>query len=70
MVSLAVAALAMSAPPDAADAAGATPAKRDVLLVGNNWDGTADVLDVPSYERLRRSNIVPDREERLARTRT
>jgi DNA-binding beta-propeller fold protein YncE len=37
---------------------------RDVLLVGNNWDGTADVLDVPSYERIRRINIVPDLEER------
>ncbi len=37
---------------------------RDVLLVGNNWEGTADVLDVPSYERLRRINIVPDLEER------
>jgi DNA-binding beta-propeller fold protein YncE len=66
MVSLAVAALAMGAAPDAADAAEPAPLKRDVLLVGNNWDGTADVLDVPSYERLRRINIVPDREERLA----
>jgi hypothetical protein len=37
---------------------------RDVLLVGNNWDGTADVLDVPSYERIRRINIVPDLKER------
>jgi YVTN family beta-propeller protein len=37
---------------------------RDVLLVGNNWDGTADVLDVPSYERIRRINIVPDLEAR------
>jgi DNA-binding beta-propeller fold protein YncE len=66
MVSLALAAVAISPAADAADAAGATPPKRDVLLVGNNWDGTADVLDVPSYERLRRINIVPDRDERMA----
>ncbi|MDX6658368.1 MAG: hypothetical protein QOH62_3161 [Solirubrobacteraceae bacterium] len=39
---------------------------RDVLIVGNNWDGTADVLDVPSYERLRRIDVAPDRAERVA----
>jgi YVTN family beta-propeller protein len=47
-----------------ASASAATPPLRDVLLVGNNWDGTADVLDVPTYERLRRINIVPDLAER------
>ena len=35
-----------------------------MLLVGNNWDGTADILDVPSYERIRRVNVVPDLAER------
>jgi len=59
-MSVAVAALACAFPGEAAEAADT----RDVLLVGNNWDGTADVLDVPSYERLRRINIVPDLEER------
>ncbi len=39
---------------------------RRALIVGNNWDGTADVLDVPTYARLARINIVPDRAERLA----
>jgi YVTN family beta-propeller protein len=38
---------------------------RDVLIVGNNWDGTADVLDVPSYERIRRIDIAPDRVQRV-----
>src|SRR4051812_49979704 len=47
-----------------ASASAATPPLRDVLLVGNNWEGTADVLDVPTYERLRRINIVPDLAER------
>ncbi len=46
--------------------AAASAQTRPVLLVGNNWDGTADVLDVPSYERLKRLNIVPDLQERLA----
>jgi YVTN family beta-propeller protein len=47
-------------------AGAAVSATRPVLLVGNNWDGTADVLDVPSYERLRRINVVPDLAARQA----
>src|SRR4051794_6219064 len=53
-----------------AGAQAAKPKLRDVLLVGNNWDGTADVLDVPSYERLRRINVVPDLADRLAENMT
>ncbi|WP_348673719.1 YncE family protein [uncultured Abyssibacter sp.] len=37
---------------------------RDVLIVGNNWEGTADILAVPGYQRLQRVNVVPDLEER------
>ena len=48
----AVAALA----PAAARAAGT----EDVLLVGNNWDGTADVVDPKAFKRITRINIVPD----------
>jgi DNA-binding beta-propeller fold protein YncE len=51
--------------PAAAPAQSAT-GLRDVLLVGNNWDGTVDVLDVPTYQRLRRINAIPDRDERMA----
>ncbi|MDQ4125591.1 MAG: hypothetical protein M3134_08335, partial [Actinomycetota bacterium] len=47
-----------------APAAGAQT--RDVLYVGNNWDGTADVIDVRSFKRIHRLNIIPDKEERLA----
>ena len=47
-----------------APAAGAQT--RDVLYVGNNWDGTADVVNVRTFERIHRLNIVPDKEERLA----
>jgi DNA-binding beta-propeller fold protein YncE len=52
--------------PTASAAADGAPGTRPVLIVGNNWDGTADVLDVPSYERIARINIVPDKAERLA----
>lgn len=38
---------------------------RDVVVVGNNWDGTADIFDPETFEVLKRVNIVPDREERL-----
>ncbi len=39
---------------------------RDVVVVGNNWDGTAHVFDPHSFEILKHINIVPDRDERLA----
>jgi DNA-binding beta-propeller fold protein YncE len=49
---------------------GASPAEaaaptKEVLFVGNNWDGTADVVDPQTFTRLARINIVPDREERM-----
>jgi DNA-binding beta-propeller fold protein YncE len=47
-------------------AAAADAQTRPVLIVGNNWEGTADVLDVPSYERLRRISVVPDLAARQA----
>lgn len=40
-------------------------ALRDVVVVGNNWDGTADIFDPDSFEVLKRVNIVPDRAERI-----
>jgi hypothetical protein len=39
---------------------------RRVVLVGNNWDGTADILRPKSFKRLGRINIVPDKDERMA----
>jgi DNA-binding beta-propeller fold protein YncE len=42
------------------------PATRDILTVGNNWDGTADLVDPITFKRLARINIVPDKEQRLA----
>jgi hypothetical protein len=39
---------------------------RPILVVGNNWDGTADLIDPVRFTRLKRLNIVPDLNERLA----
>jgi YVTN family beta-propeller protein len=49
----------------AATAAGPPPT-HEVLVVGNNWDGTADVVDAHSFQRLTRLNIIPDAAERTA----
>jgi hypothetical protein len=39
---------------------------RTVLYVGNNWDGTADVIQPRKFKRIARINIIPDIEERMA----
>jgi hypothetical protein len=38
---------------------------RDVMVVGNNWAGTADVVDAQTFEVVKRLDIVPDRDERM-----
>ena len=49
-----------------ASSASAATGLRDVVFVGNNWDGTADVIDPhQNYRRVTRINIVPDLQERL-----
>jgi DNA-binding beta-propeller fold protein YncE len=40
--------------------------QRDVLVVSNNWAGTADLVDPHTFKRLKRLNVVPDRAERIA----
>jgi YVTN family beta-propeller protein len=41
-------------------------ALREVLLVGNNWEGTADVVaSTPDLTPIGRLNIIPDKDERL-----
>jgi DNA-binding beta-propeller fold protein YncE len=50
----------------AAAPAGAAATTQDVLFVGNNWDGTADVVDPQRFTSLGRINIVPDKAERMA----
>lgn len=55
-IALALATTAVGARPDVL---------RDVAVVGNNWDGSADIFDPVTFKVLKRINIVPDREERL-----
>jgi YVTN family beta-propeller protein len=38
---------------------------RPVILVGNNWDGTTDIVDARTFKRLDRINVVPDLPERM-----
>jgi YVTN family beta-propeller protein len=42
------------------------PDTRQVMFVGNNWEGTADIVDARTFQRLARINTIPDKEERLA----
>jgi len=40
-------------------------ALRDVVIVGNNWDGTVDIFDPLTFKVIKHLNVVPDREERI-----
>ncbi|MFP5220394.1 MAG: YncE family protein [Actinomycetes bacterium] len=55
-----------AAPAGAAEGPPATPGTQQVLYVANNWDGTADLVDQESFQVLKRLNLVPDLEERMA----
>ncbi len=50
----------------AAGPAAAAKKTRPVLVVANNWDGTADVVNPSRYTRLKRINIIPDIAQRMA----
>jgi DNA-binding beta-propeller fold protein YncE len=60
----------------ALSAVGAAPASakraktRPILTVGNNWAGTADLVDPKRFKRLARIDIVPDLQQRLAEIRS
>jgi DNA-binding beta-propeller fold protein YncE len=58
-------ALAGAAPASAAGSGG-RPALRDVLVVSNNWAGTADLVDPQTFRRLTRINVIPDKRARVA----
>ncbi len=39
---------------------------REVMLVGNNWEGTADVIESTGpYSKIGRIDMIPDKDERL-----
>jgi hypothetical protein len=60
---VAMAAIAAAAAPTAT---GAQRGMRDVLVVSNNWAGTADLVDPHSFKRLERLDVIPDAEQRVA----
>jgi len=39
---------------------------REALFVANNWEGTADLIDPQTFEKLVRINVIPDKEQRVA----
>ncbi|MFE0650496.1 YncE family protein [Streptomyces sp. NPDC059534] len=52
----------------APDSSAAAPESglREVMFVGNNWDGTADVIAARGdFGRVGRLNVIPDKEQRL-----
>ncbi|MFE6092830.1 YncE family protein [Streptomyces massasporeus] len=62
-------ALTVTAPATAATAAppDSSAALREVLFVGNNWDGTADVIrSSGDFAKIGRINVIPDKDERMA----
>ncbi|WP_309055956.1 YncE family protein [Streptomyces sp.] len=64
---LLAAALALLAASGGTGAATPAPAAlREVMFVGNNWDGTADVIAARGdFHRIGRVDVIPDKEERL-----
>jgi YVTN family beta-propeller protein len=49
----------------AASTAAAGEGAREVVFVGNNWDGTATVVDAHTHRRIKTLNIIPDRQAEL-----
>ena len=41
------------------------PGTRDILVVSNNWAGSADLVDPHAFKRLKRINVIPDRAQRV-----
>jgi DNA-binding beta-propeller fold protein YncE len=51
----------------AAAAQDSSAALREVMFVGNNWDGTADVVkSTGDFAKVGRVNVIPDKAQRLA----
>jgi len=61
----AMAATCLAAVVPAAHASAKRPT-RDVVVVSNNWAGTADLIDPHTFKRLKRLDVVPDRAARIA----
>ena len=68
LLALPAALLATTGPTGAADAAAKSKHRlRDVMLVGNNWAGTASIVDARRLKVLKRGvDFIPDKEQELA----
>jgi len=62
-LALASGALAGEPPPPATPAV--QTVLRDVVLVGSNWQGTAEIFDPRTFQILKRIDVAPDRAERI-----
>ncbi|WP_129305169.1 YncE family protein [Streptomyces sp. L2] len=62
--------LTVTGPATAASAAAsgsADPGLREVMFVGNNWDGTADVIkSTGDFAKIGRIDVIPDKDQRMA----
>ena len=65
-VCAALVAILVAAVPAAAEGPPKRRDTRQVMFVGNNWEGTADIVDARNFKRLARVDVIPDKEERLA----
>jgi YVTN family beta-propeller protein len=64
-LTLATSAVTTGALSAGAAAAPRPAAPRDVMFVGNNWAGTATVVDARSHHPIRTLDMIPDRAERM-----
>jgi DNA-binding beta-propeller fold protein YncE len=63
VLTLTLPATSASAATDSSSAA----ALREVMFVGNNWDGTADVIkSTGDFAKVGRINVIPDKDQRMA----
>ena len=56
---------ALTSPVSAEEPGQVPEGTRRVVFVGNNWDGTADVLAPRTFKRLARINVIPDYDARM-----
>ncbi|NEK87576.1 serine/threonine protein kinase [Blastococcus saxobsidens] len=54
-----------AARPGPADPPGQGGGLRDVMFVGNNWEGTATVVDAATHRSIRTIGTIPDRGQRM-----
>ncbi|MEV0937867.1 YncE family protein [Streptomyces phaeochromogenes] len=59
--------LAVTAPATVSAAPNASADLREVMFVGNNWEGTADVIkSTGDFAKVGRINVIPDKDTRMA----